>query len=218
MTVKDLDISTKVEPLLPEIRDKDPVPGELRDGDIVIEAGAYEGRWVKKVCEQLNCTVYAFEPATRAYEMAQEKLGGYSNVTLRCFALGRQTGTTTLYDCDRDGANTLNEVEGEPSETVPMVDVAEVVEPLGEIALMHLNAEGGEIEILERLVETGLIERVRMILVQWHRPNDQMRAWVSALIERLSETHEFERRYYWGCWKRKNSADAESTKKETVCL
>jgi FkbM family methyltransferase len=206
--------STKVEvkPILPVAQDKDPVPGELRDGDIVIEAGAYEGRWAKKVCEQRNCSIYAFEPATRAFEVAQEKLKGCQGVTLRNVALGKQNGTAVLCDRNRDGANTLaHNPESEPSETVPVVDVAEVVKPLGEIALAHFNAEGGEVDILERLVETGLIERFKMILVQWHQYSDELRARVAALTVCLRRTHNYEQGRAWGCWKRKDSAARSET-------
>jgi FkbM family methyltransferase len=190
--------------VLVEIVDKDPVPDELQDGEVVLEAGAYEGRWVEKVCQRRNCTIYAFEPATRAYKVAQERLRGCQGVTLRCAALGKQNGTAVLYDCNRDGANTLaHNPESEPHETVPVVDVAEVVRPLREIALAHFNAEGGEIDILERLVETELIERFKMILVQWHRYNDEMQERIKALVVYLHRTHNYEPGRAWGCWKRK---------------
>ena len=199
-------LRTQAKPTLPVVKDKDPVPEELRDGDVVIEAGAYEGRWVKKVCERHNCTIYAFEPATRAYEVARERLKGCRGVILRNVALGKQNGTAVLCNCNRDGANTVAyNPENEPSETVPVVDVAEVVEPLGEIALAHFNAEGGEVDILERLVETGLIVRFKTILVQWHRYNDEIQARIGALADLLPLTHDFEHGYAWGCWKRKEN-------------
>ena len=202
-----------------EVRDKDPVPDELQGGDIVIEAGAYEGAWALKVCEQCpQCKVYAFEPATRAYKMAQEKLKDCPSVTLYRVALGKQDGMATLCDCNRDGANTLDyNPEGEPSETVPVIDAVEVLEPLGEIGLMHLNAEGSEADILERLIETKLIERVRMILIQWHQSDDSIRARVTALTKRLTETHEYEPRYFWGCWKRRDTIAHPETKGEKPC-
>jgi len=186
----------------------DPIPDELRDGDVVIEAGAYEGAWALQLCQQRpQCKVYAFEPVTRAYKMALEKLKDYPNVILRCVALGKQAETLTLYDCLRDGANTTVDTAEAPnqSESVSIVDTAEALEPLGEIGLMHLNAEGGEVTILERLIETGLIGRAKMILVQWHSYNeDVMKARIAEVARRLAETHEFEPRTAWGCWKRKH--------------
>jgi FkbM family methyltransferase len=188
-----------------EDRDLDPVPSELRDGDVVIEAGAYEGAWALKVCQQRpNCRLYAFEPASRAYEIACEKLRGYPNVVLQSVALGKQNGTAVLCDRNRDGANILgHNPEGEQSETVTVVDVAEVVEPLGEIALAHFNAEGGEIDIVERLLDAGLIGRFKAILVQWHFYDERMVARIEEMTRRLSETHRYEHRVVWGYWGRK---------------
>jgi FkbM family methyltransferase len=187
--------------------DTDPVPDELQDGGVVIEAGAYEGAWTKKVCEQRQgCLVYAFEPATRAYRVASRRLKDCSGVILRCVALGKHSGTATLCDRDRDGANTFAwNPEDEPSETVPVIDVAEVVEPLGEIAVAHLNAEGGEVDILERLIETGLIGRVRMIMVQFHLYDEEIAERIVEITRRLAETHYQENRYRaWNFWCRKD--------------
>jgi len=186
--------------------DLDPVPDELEDREIVLEAGAYEGAWTLKVCEALpNCQVYAFEPATRAYKIAKAKLAMFPGAHLRCVALGKSDGTAVLCDRNRDGANILGcNPENEPSETVQVVDVAGVVEPLGEIAVAHLNAEGGELDILERLIEAGLIGRFKMILVQWHpRADPVVVRRIGAIVEQLKETHVFEHRIAWGCWKRK---------------
>jgi FkbM family methyltransferase len=166
--------------------------------------------------------VYAFEPATRAYGAALEKLRDDPNVTLydeeldqrlsvELFgaALGKQDGTTTLYDCMRDGANTFVPAEGEPSEDVSLVDAAMFVESMGDVALMHLNAEGGELDILERLMDTGLIERARMIMTQWHPYDAETSARIERVIERLAETHRQDNRYYaWNFWMRKDG-DAE---------
>jgi FkbM family methyltransferase len=192
------------EHIVEEVRDNDPVPDELQDGEIVLEAGAYEGAWALKVCEKHpNCKVYAFEPATRAYEVAKAKLEGY-DVVLLPFALGKQAAVVKLCDRDRDGANTYDHnPESEPSEMVSVVDVADIVEPQDKIALMHLNAEGGEVDILERLIETGLIERVKMILAQWHPYDDEMRERICIVVTGLHRTHEYENRHAWGCWKRR---------------
>jgi len=186
--------------------DTDPVPDELQDGETVLEAGCYEGAWTLKVMEKYpSCQVYAFEPATRAYKVAQKKLADYPTVHLRDVALGKKAGTAILCDINRDGANTFDwNPEHEPSESVTVIDVAPVVEPLGEIAVAHLNAEGDELTILERLLEAGLIERFRLILVQWHLYDQGMRARAEVLAESLRLTHTFERRNAWGCWKRKS--------------
>lgn len=189
--------------------DTDPVPPELQDGETVLEAGAYEGAWTLKVLKaHPACKVYAFEPATRAYKIAKRDLSDYPDVHLQCVALGKQDGYAVLCDRNRDGANTFNwNPENEPSESVTVIDVVPVVEPLGEIAVAHLNAEGDELTILERLYEAGLIERIKLIMTQWHLYDDDLRARMIALKERMEVTHNYERRGPWNCWKRKEGYD-----------
>ena len=180
--------------------DTDPVPPELCDGDVVVEVGCYEGRWSEAACKTTRCTLHAFEPATRAYAVAKERLAPYPDANLWPVALGSSTGAAQLYDCMRDGANTT--IAQGPSEEVPVVDVALVVRLLGHVDLMHLNAEGGELDILARLMDTGDIRRVKMLLVQWHPYNLDISKRIAATTLRLRETHELTRRHAWECWTR----------------
>jgi FkbM family methyltransferase len=180
----------------------DPVPPELQDGEVVVEAGAYEGAWTETVCKQFpGCKVHAFEPASRAYKVAKEKLALYPNVTLYNVALGKEEGTAILCDRNRDGANTFDwNPENEPSESVTVVDTAEMLEPLGEIAVVHLNAEGDEITILERMIEADLIERVRLVMTQWHPYDDDLHRRITEIVRVLSGSYRYERRGPWNCW------------------
>lgn len=185
--------------------DNDPVPPELCDGDFVLEAGAYEGAWSKKVCEAKNCTVYAYEPASRAYFVAKKRTKDCEGLVLHPYGIGKQARTDVLCDRDRDGANTFGwNPENEPSETVQIRDAAEEVDGWGENSIAHLNAEGGEVEILERLLEVGTIQRFKLVLVQWHPYDDEMRARIASIVEQMAETHDLERRGPWIAWKRKD--------------
>jgi hypothetical protein len=115
-----------------------------------------------------------------------------------------------LHDCMRDGANAFCAVDGEPHEVVSVADAYQEIggiwsEALGDIALMHLNAEGGELDVLERLMDTGLIERVKMIMTQWHPYDAATSTRIERVIERLAETHDQDNRYYaWNFWLRKD--------------
>jgi len=181
--------------------DNDPVPDGLT-GSIVIEAGAYEGTWAAKAAER-GCHVYAFEPATRAYAIAKVRLAGRPNAHLFPVALGGGYHVATLHDCQRDGATWLP-ADG-PSEPVQVVDVALVLSLLGRVDLMHLNAEGGEVDILERLVDTGQIRDVAATMVQWH-PRPETNERIAALEAALQRTHVKLPLYHcWGYWRRKGA-------------
>jgi len=184
--------------------DNDPVPPELCDGDFVLEAGAYEGAWSKKVCEAKNCTVHAYEPASRAYKVAKERTQGCRGLVLHPYGIGKQARTDVLCDRNRDGANTFGwNPENEPRETVQIRDAAEEVTYRGENAIAHLNAEGGEVEILERLLEVGFIQKCKLVLAQWHPYDDALRARIVAITEQMDKTHDLERRGPWVAWVRR---------------
>lgn len=76
-----------------------------------------------------------------------------------------------------------------------------------EIALMKINIEGGEYELLEHMLDTGLVSRVCNFQVQFHDFVPDAYPRMLAIQERLRATHELT--YYfpfiWENWKRKDT-------------
>jgi hypothetical protein len=70
---------------------------------------------------------------------------------------------------------------------------------------MKVNIEGGEYDLLDHLIESGLIQRVRWLQVQFHDfvPNAAER--MRAIQDRLRATHEpeWQHEFVWESWRRK---------------
>jgi hypothetical protein len=74
----------------------------------------------------------------------------------------------------------------------------------GELTLMHMNCEGCEYEVLERLIDTHLIKHVRYLQFGTHRPlpiQSTIAERYCSLQEKLSNTHMREFGIPWG-WER----------------
>jgi hypothetical protein len=72
--------------------------------------------------------------------------------------------------------------------------------------MMKVNIEGGEYELLDHLIDTGLICRVRDVQVQFHDdvlPDADRR--MRAIQAGLSKTHTllWQHEWIWECWRRK---------------
>jgi FkbM family methyltransferase len=141
----------------------------LSADSVVVEVGAYRGDWVYEVATRYHCTIHAFEPATLALKFLRAKVQGLENVTIYPIALGKHNEEITLYDCQRDGAGIY--ARGGRNEPASSRDVSQVIDEIGPVDLMHLNAEGSEMDIIERLVETGQIASIDHLMIQWH-PRD----------------------------------------------
>lgn len=81
-----------------------------------------------------------------------------------------------------------------------------------EVGLMKINIEGGEFELLEKLIEHNALNLFRNIQVQFHNfaPNADTR--MSEIHKQLSKTHRstYSYPYIWENWERLESTPGNS--------
>jgi hypothetical protein len=72
--------------------------------------------------------------------------------------------------------------------------------------LLKINIEGGEYEVLPRLISTGVIKGVDNLQLQFHKLGPESESQMTAIQLQLSMTHELTWRYrwVWENWKRKS--------------
>ena len=95
---------------------------------------------------------------------------------------------------------------------VLLVDAAEFFNEHGvqSIKLMKVNIEGGEYDLLERLISTGEIRKVQNLQVQFHASEPGHGQRVKRIRKLLSATHELQWQYpmVWESWARKRDTAA----------
>lgn len=171
--------------------------------DRVIEVGTYEGAWTRGIAERYRCKVDTFEPATKAREVAYHHLWNLPTVTLWPYAIGGSDRTAILYDCERDGATLEKQGVLLPLEQCIVVSMNHLIvhNRIGEIALLHLNCEGAEFEILEQMIEKDRVKQVKWFLIQWHGWEFERK---DHICQELYKTHKMKWNYgYVECWERK---------------
>ena len=80
---------------------------------------------------------------------------------------------------------------------------------IGRVDLLKVNIEGGEYEVMPRLIESGLITRIHSIQIQYHKLGPHSERWMDAINEALSQTHlrTYRYRFVWENWRRIDTAD-----------
>lgn len=157
----------------------------------VIDAGFYEGAFSRQIAEKYGCWIDAYEPIEEWCKRGRAlKLPG---VNLIRGAVGVWAGSTLLRV---QGAMTGPYADG-PMEETPLFLIDDVI---GDgCDLLKLNIEGGEFDVLERMVNRGLASRCADIQVQFHScvPNAEKRwKWIRA---QLLTTHHLTYDFSW-CW------------------
>lgn len=179
------------------------VAAMLRPRDVVLDCGANVG----KISTQLAASgaqIHAFEPDPFAFAELSKACADLPNVTLHNAAVGATAGTIRLmraanFDENPTGASVkstivaggrmIDESEGIEVQLLSFLDlVRDLVAKHGEIALVKMDIEGAELDILEALEETGLLQGIRCMVVETHeRKFKELRGRYRALRDRMAE-------------------------------
>lgn len=175
-------------------------------GGLIIDAGGYHGEWTAEMISRYGCRSQVFEPVPEYFEHCREYFKNNSLVELKKAALGGADRATTfnIYD---DGTSEHRMGNSARFIEADVIDIAKVLsENNTRIACLKLNIEGGEYEVLERMLETNTIMQCDSLLVQFHRQPDDYVARYENIIESLNKTHTREWCYYmvWEKWDRKS--------------
>ena len=149
-------------------------------GDLAIDCGANVGN-VTAALVSRGAFVHAFEPNPDAFAVMAERFRDSESVALHRQAVLDRAGRTRLYlhvDAAHDpvaasvGSSVLpfkGNVDEERYVEVDAIDLAEFVLALPRpVKLVKLDVEGVECPIVNRLIDTGAIERTEIVVVELH--------------------------------------------------
>lgn len=172
----------------------------LRPGDVVVEVGGYLGQWASDVYAMQRCRIVTFEPVPRFAAELRRRFARNPDVEVREAAVGAAPGRMSL-SATGDAASAFS---GRRDVEVPVLSIHDVVAQEGPIALLCLNCEGGEYDILEALLDDPLLEQVGAILVQFHLVAPHARERRRRLVARLDKefTRTLSHPFVWEGWRR----------------
>jgi FkbM family methyltransferase len=174
----------------------------LTPESIVVDVGGYMGNWSQQIHDRYDCHIHIFEPVRSYWSEIEKRFNGCAKITVYPYGLADKTTLTQI--AILGDASTVLIRQKEKSESIELRDVAEVLEPMRNsgIDLIKINIEGGEYDLVPRMIQTGLKNVCRNIQVQFH-------PWVPRAIERrkeiqeaLSRTHRltYEYPFVWENW------------------
>ena len=179
----------------------------LTPDSVVMDLGAHVGTWSRLICEKYDCHALAFEPIHEFAERAIHDLAKHPKARVFTLGVGGRTREETwCIKGDMTGATST----GDKKERVNIRDIVEVMDEFGigkvipRIAVLKINTEGSEYEILERLLDEDLIDYFVNVQVQPHTCVPHAESRWAAICERMKETHRmtFDAPWCWTGWER----------------
>ena len=174
-----------------DLSDKYPVTG-LTEDSVVIDVGAFQGKWCREIIKRYNCKCYLFEPTKKFADLLKAQYEQNAKIQVISKALTDTVGKRTLHCKNNNLSNSFyvdRKYKNKPhlkDLVVKTVDLDWFFERYDEpvIDAMKINAEGSEIDIF-RGMKREHAERIRKIYWAAHDHQFYYGPDVGAMLSKL---------------------------------
>lgn len=178
------------------------VDHDLDCDSIVFEIGGYKGNWTDRIFSRYGCTIHVFEPVLEFAGEMERRFAGIEKIHVHRFGLGH-VSQTRLISVMRDSSSFYREVGDFRAGYEAQAGSFILENHIERIDLMGINIEGGEYDLLDHLIESELMSRIRDIQIQFHDfvPNAEQR--LAEIHGGLERTHNlvFRFLFIWEGWR-----------------
>jgi FkbM family methyltransferase len=189
----------------------------LDKDSVVFDVGGHVGDWAMEIRQRYDAWVHLFEPNARSLRTLQGRFANDPKVRCHPFGLGGEDRTarltlfgmgSSIYEASPSRKKTPRLAE------IRLRDVAQVVDEIGVdvIDLMKINIEGGEYELLSRMLQSDVHRRCKCIRVQFHEWFDDSHRLRREIRQSLSRTHatQWEYPFVWESWRLRAGGGAKA--------
>lgn len=175
----------------------------LTPDSVVVDLGAYQGDYVKKIWHKYKCNIHAFEPVDKYAKFLRESYQNVDKIHIHQYGAGNSDREAYIQESAQ--GSSIHLTTNETGDIIQIVDISKYLTNLGidKIDLMKINIEGDEFDVIDNLYTSGLIKRIGDIVVQCHPFVKNAESRYSDLNQQLSETHAcmFYYPWIWENWK-----------------
>lgn len=176
---------------------------DLDQDSIVFDLGGYEGQWSSDIFSKYRCTIHCFEPVELFAKNIENRFANNNKILVHQFGLSNENKRVKISH-RADGSSIFR---GQPKEEIQLVKAIDFMKQnkTDEIDLMKINIEGGEYDLLEHLIDTGLIANIKDIQIQFHDCVPAARERMIKIQENLKKTHKltYQYEFVWENWQLK---------------
>jgi len=171
----------------------------------VIDVGAFVGKWAVRIADKYGAAVHAFELSPTMIPDLAIAFADYPSITLHAYGLGNRDSEIPI--CRKglgssafakEKASDLEWDVGKIRDVVAALDELD----LTDVGLMKLNIEGGEYDLLERMIATDRLKSVDTFLIQFHEWLPRAHVRRRRIRKHLAQTHElaWDYPFVWEKW------------------
>jgi FkbM family methyltransferase len=181
----------------------------IDESSVVLDVGAFTGKWAQNIVDRYNPTIYAFEPNPESFARLESKAATNPKIKPLQYGLGDREATVD-FTLNGLGSSMYDERSENADARRIQVRIAAIDKvweelALGDVDLMKINIEGAEFPLLACMISAGLLARVDCFLIQfheWHPGAHEKRRQIQAALSK-SHRQEWNYDFVWEKWLRK---------------
>ena len=168
---------------------------------VIIDCGANVGDMTSRFA-RTGATVHAFEPNPLCYSIIKRRFARMNKVTCHNKGVMSRQCKLSLSTPEPHGgfdsvgvtvsSSFVHDDFGVPASAVEVecIDLADFIEQLGaDVSLLKMDIEGAEVQVINHLLDRGVLGRVRLAIVETHeRFSPELASGTEALRSRLEIT------------------------------
>lgn len=178
----------------------------INEKSIVFDLGGYEGQWSSDIFAKYCCLIHVFEPVEKFAQTIDKRFSSNSKIVLHNFGLASDNGEEFIF-VDEDKSSITRELNSN-TEKIQLKKASTFIErnSINKIDLMKINIEGAEYDLLEHLIDSGYIKKIKNIQVQFHDFVPKAESRMQEIQRKLAITHQLKWQYYfvWESWEHKD--------------
>jgi FkbM family methyltransferase len=163
----------------------------VNTGSLVIDVGGYAGIWSSTMIARYGCRSEIFEPFPAYFNNCKRIFQKNELVRVHDVALGgSERNAEFIFTADGTSEFIKKHSKSEIIK-VKVIDVSKFFDHLSEesISCMKLNIEGGEYEVLERLISSNQVGLCKSFLIQFHSQPNGWQERLKVIETSLKKTH-----------------------------
>ena len=173
---------------------------KLGTDSVFLDIGGFHGIADEEFERRYHPKLYIFEPGKDSFRILQ---GKFPNAHLFNFGLGPREETTYLVsDGERSFVQSSETAGAEKIEIKPFSFIENLVNL---VDVLFINCEGCEYPVLEALLDSTMIHKVKFLMIQFHKQHlSNAPEWRCYIKSRLRYTHTevFSVTWVWEIWRR----------------
>jgi len=177
---------------------------DLNEKSLVFDLGGYEGQWTSDIFSKYCCFIHIFEPVEEFSKNIEKRFYKNEKIIVHSYGLSNKNEMVKI-TLDKTSSSIFK--SGKETSDVLLLRAIDFMKQnnIQSIDLMKINIEGGEYDLLEHFIETGFINNIKNIQVQFHDFVTTTEQRMLKIQKNLEKTHflTYQYPFVWENWRKK---------------